>query len=237
MTTSTQSIFELTLARPVTHAGGEHPALIHLWWRAPQQGDRLVQVYVDDELHDVTSDPAQRQMWLLLDRAHAHRLELLAVPFDQAWNAQTALLNGWHPRVHDVARMAVLLDETLPIDTRLTVQVDGEVYDESELWPSNAHRSGFGALFGEGAFGFDAATGPGLGAGELGYGVLGAGGDAWRWRRSDLATEAHELALTAVDRTGQTAANSETQSVTIDRLAEPAKQLHVSDGFTLNWQQ
>ena len=235
MPSATQDPFELTLARPVTLPAGEHPALVHLWWRSAPAGERLVQVYVDDELYDVTADPAHRQMWLVLDRTAAHRIELLAVPMDQAWQPQADALVAWQPKVRDVARLAVLRDETLTVDTQVRVSVDGKVVNEGPLWPSDAHRGGFGALFGEGGFGFDAATGPGCGVGELGYGPLGADGTAWRWQRHDLKPGSRSLAVKATDRTGQTIAPGAMQPVMIDHLAPPASQLQIESDFTLHW--
>jgi len=232
MPTATQAIFELILARPVTIPAGEHPAMVHLWWRAAQQGERLVQVYVDDELYDVTADVMQRELWLLLDRAHTHRIELLAVSTDDPWRAMPEMLNAWQPRVKDTAQVTVLRDETLAVDTRINVQVDDKPLDEGVLWPSEAHRSGFGALFGEGGFGFDAATGPGLGMGELGHGVLGADGAAWRWKRRNLSAGDHTLKLTTKDSTDQPTASD----VTLDHLPAPARDLQVDADFTLTWQ-
>lgn len=235
MAEPTQSIFELTLARPVVLPEGPHPMLVHLWWRSAADPGRLVQVYVDDELYDVTADAAPRQVWLVLDRTQPHRIELLAVPSNEAWTARPERLTGWQPRVGDAAHVTVLRDEALAVSTRLGVAVDGELRDEAALWPSDAHRGGFGALFGEGGFGFDAITGPGLGMGELGYGTLGADGSAWRWRRGDLEPGEHTLTLEGRDHTAQPTTQSATQSLTIDRLSEPARGLRVEPGFTLEW--
>ncbi|MFW6059380.1 MAG: hypothetical protein ACODAQ_04320 [Phycisphaeraceae bacterium] len=235
MSVATQDIFELTLARPVTLLAGEHPALVHLWWRCVSPNERLVQVYVDDELYDVTAEPEQREMWLVLDRAEAHRIELLAVPIDQAWRPQPEMLASWQPRVDDVARLTVLRDETLAVDAQVTVRVDGQPMDQAPLWPSDAHRGGFGGLFGEGGFGIDAATGPGLGVGEFGYGPLGADGTAWRWTHRRLEAGMHELSLTAIDHAGQPVADGVSRTVQIDRLAEPVSRIEFENDFTLRW--
>ncbi len=240
MSTPTQDNFELTLARPVVLPAGHHPTLVHLWWRCTQQDDRLVQVYVNDELYDVTAEPTHRQMWLVLDRTQSQRIELLAVPVDQAltsaWTVQSSKLRAWQPRVNDVAELVVLRDETLPVDARLAVSVDGDEMDSGALWPSETHRGGFGALFGEGAFGADAATGSGLGRGELGYGPLGADGTAWRWRRPDLAEGDHTLAIIGESGDGQAVTDALETSVTIERLPEPAAQIEIDSAFTLQWQ-
>lgn len=233
-----QSIFELVLARPVDRPDGEDPQLVHLWWSAPQQGDRLVQVYVDDQLHDVSLWPEQRAMWLMLDRRAAHRIELLGVSPDEAcgvWQPRPELLEGWSPAVTDIATQTILRDQALPVHTQLRVSVDGALFDEAPAWPSDTSRGGFGAVFGEGGFGVDAATGPGLGLGELGYGPLGADGSAWRWRREDLAAGDHAIELTAVDHQGQTAATAFQRTATIERLPSAATSLDFDPVFTLQW--
>lgn len=234
MLAATQDGFEVTLARPAVHGAGEEAALVHLWWRRSNDG-QLVQVYVDDELADVTVEPGQREMWLLLDRSRAHRIELLAVHPEEVWVARPELLRQWSPRVRDVAKVAVLRDEALAVDARVRVAVDGQVVDEAPMWPSDVHRSGFGGLFGEGGFGVDAATGPGLGAGELGMGALGADGSAWRWRGVGLAEGAHTVSVSAVNANGAAAAVVAEREVVIQPLARPTAGVTVDEDFTLRW--
>lgn len=237
MSAATQDVFELVLARPVVTAAGDHGALVHLWWRTTEAlGERLVQVYVDGELADVTAEPTQREMWLLIDRAQGRRIELLAVDPAEAWRAQPESLVSWQPSVRSAAALALVRDEALPVDARVGVSVDGVLVDEAVLWAGQDHRGGFGALFGEGGFGIDAATGPGLGNGELGMGALGADGSAWRWRRDDLAIGTHALTVTAHDAGGQEAAPPHVlEDVAVDRLPEPTTTPTIDPDFTLRW--
>lgn len=234
-TSATQSVFELVLARPVVTETGEHAHLVHLWWRAPQQGERVVQVYVDGELIDVSLDPGQREVWLSLDRSIPRRIELVAlVPaVDDVWTPVPSA-----PLSSSVAVVTLLRDESLPVDAHVAMHEGATQLDEGPMWPGEEHRSGFGALFGEGAFGFDAATGPGLGLGELGFGPLGADGGAWRWRRDDLAVGEHALELRATSREGESL--SEPMSlppVAITRLPAPPANVRLLSDFTLTWDQ
>ncbi|MEX1017514.1 MAG: hypothetical protein WDZ31_12295 [Phycisphaeraceae bacterium] len=241
MSAYTQDIFELTLARPATHAQGDDAMQVHLWWRAPQQGDRLVQVYVDGALYDVTAWPAQRAMWLLLDRTRAHRIELLAVDpaaeGGDVWRARPELLRTWSPTVPDVAAVTVLRNETLPVTAELGLAVDDGPATVTPLWPADVARGGFGALFGEGGFGSDAATGPGLGEGELGVGPLGADGVAWHWRHTHLPDGTRTLALNLHDPTGQPLLASPAERLlTIEHLPAPADGMWIDEPATLRWQ-
>lgn len=235
----TQGDFELTLGRAVMQEGGEHDGLVHVWWRDPAAADRLVQVYVNGEFFDVTTDPDQRELWLVLDRSRPNRVELLAVPIeasDLLWHAQPDRLMAWNPPVEGAAEALVLRDESLPIGTRIEVAVDGNVVTAGELWPGDVARSGFGGLFGLGGFGQDAASGLGLGRGELGWGSLGVDGTAWRWRDTTLAPGPHTIMLAARDAEGQ--ALSPTLSllpVVIDALPTAARSLTAEPDFTLVW--
>ncbi len=233
---ATQDVFELVLARPVITEAGEHPRLVHLWWRAPQQGDRVVWVFVDGELADVVWDSEQRELWLSIDRSLPRRIELVAADADDP--PRRLVSSCWQPSVQSAALVSLVRDETLPVDTRVAV-LDGEqVLDDEPMWADGEHRSGFGALFGQGAFGFDAATGPGLGLGELGVGPLGADNFAWRWRRDDLEDGEHALSLQALSRDGETLdAPLELEPATVERLPQPPANLHMQSNFTLTWGQ
>ena len=238
MTTATQDIFERVIARPVSTATGEHASLVHLAWSAPQQGQRLVQVYVDGQIVEVTADPMQREMWLLLDRSQARRIELLAVPPDEIHTPRPHLLSNWDPAVTSQATLHIVRDESLPVDTRLEVSIDNEPVDRGPMWPADEHRGGFGGLFGLGEFGRDALTGPGLGMGELGMGPLGSEGTAWRWSRGDLSPSpvGHDLAVTATDHTGRAVAVPVTvDDIRIDALPDAAATFTIDPNFTLNW--
>jgi hypothetical protein len=234
-------VFELVLARPVVTDTSDHSHLVHLWWRAPQQGDRVVQVYVNDEVAAVTLDSEQREMWMSLDRTRPHRIELLAVDAsggDAIWTRRPDLLTSWQPRLNDRAAFTLIRDERLPVDTQICVSLDGGVVDRAPLWPAREHRGGFGALFGIGEFGRDAVTGPGLGTlgSELGMGPLGADGTAFRWSRGELPLGAHTLGIAAVDETGQAAAPPVTLAgIEADALPTPPQNLSISPDFTLSW--
>ena len=236
---ATQDVFELMLARPVVTAGGDHRSLVHLWWKAPLQGDRLVQVYVNGLLTEASQDPDQRDMWLILDRSRPQRIELIAVDVsdpDQVWRAHPERLASWSPKVSSVVSLTALRDERLPVDTELSVEVDGSAVDQGALWPADAHRGGFGSLFGLGDFGGDAITGPGLGQGELGMGPLGTDATAWAWRRDDLDIGSHELALSPQDAAGRPVANPPSlEAITIERLPPAATTLTIDPDFTLRW--
>ncbi len=204
-TNATQDVFELVLARPVAITGGEHPNLAHVWWRAPQQGQRLVQIYVDDALFDVTLDVSQREVMIELDRTRPHRVELLAVPMDETdavWRAQPGLLKAWQPRISDSLSIDVIRDESLPFDTLIQVELDGRVVCESPLWTDIDMKSGELA---DGSITFHDAFGLGLGIGDFGAGALGYGGTMWRWKCATDAGE-HALNLSAGSGVGESVA-------------------------------
>ena len=236
--TKTQDVFELVLARPAIVESGDHGSLAHLWWRAPHQGNRLVQVYVDGVLCDVSYCPKQRDMWLMLNREFLHRIELLAVSYDDedVLEPDPRALAGWDPVLTDVAEVSIVRDETLPIDTAIAVEMDEQVVDRGLLWPTNVNRSGFGALFGLGSFGSDDVAGPGVGEGELGSGPLGSDGYAWRWRRGDLAEGEHDMVFNAEDSNGLRVADPiERNSIVIERLPAPVSSLSISKESKLTW--
>lgn len=226
---ATQDVFELVLARPVVTPAGEHPRLVHLWWRAPMQGDRLVQVYVDEVLYDVTLNPAVREMILLLDRTRPNRIELLAVRADDAevvWRPQPGMLNTWMPHVNSSAQVALVRDVALPADTQLVVEIDGGVADHGPMWPATETRSGPGD---------EDATGLGLGVGGLGAGPLGMDGTAWRWKRDGLDAGQRALNISAVDHAGRAVADAINLSVMIEQLPNPVTGFSISSGFQLAW--
>ena len=228
-TDATQDVFELVLARPVMTASGEHPKLVHLWWRAPMQGDRLVQVYINHALYDVTLDTSVREMFLVVDRTRQNRIELLAVPADDpqaVWRPQPGLLGAWQPVVSSVASVGLVRDVDLPVDTQLVVGVDGEVLDYGPMWPASETRSDPGD---------EEATGLGLGVGDLGAGPLGFDGTAWRWKRDGLEASEHLVHLDAVDQAGQAVAGPLELTVAIEHLPDPAIGLSITPGFQLAW--
>lgn len=228
-TDATQDVFELVLARPVMTAAGEHPRLVHLWWRAPMQGDKVVQVYVNDVLYDVTLDPALREMLLILDRTRQNRVELLTVPADDPQSIrrpQPGLLRTWKPALDGSARVALVRDVNLPVDTQLVVGIEGGVADHGPMWPATETR---------GVPGDDDAMGLGLGVGELGTGPLGVDGTAWRWMRDDLEAGTHPVHVDAVNHAGQAVSDPLDFAVTIEHLPDPVKDFYVTPGFQLAW--
>jgi hypothetical protein len=249
---TTQDIFDLTLARPAAESDARRGSvqglpglggLIHLWWLAPEQGDRLAQVYVDGELNTVTCDPAQRELWLVCDPSQPHQIELLAVPADDAeniWRSRPELLQGCQSPLRRHASLTLLRDERLPVDTMVAVRVDGDEVARTALWPASEHRGGFGALFGLGEFGRDALTGPGLGSpdSQLGMGPLGADGTAWRWTSDVLSAGTHTITAQALDPGGQVVAElTEPINLTIDAVPVEARKMTVSPDFRLSWSQ
>ncbi|MHB1156096.1 MAG: hypothetical protein ACYC26_04575 [Phycisphaerales bacterium] len=216
-------VFEQVLLRGTTL-----PGLLHLTWIASQQGQRFVQVYVNGELYDVSMNAGQREMWLHTDGLSDVSVELRMVEADQAWMDQSG---------RSVAELALLRDEGLPIDARVVVSVDGTDAAEGRLWDAMNFRSGFGGLFGEGEFGHDAASAPGMGMGELGVGAMGMDGVAWRWTSQAMAAGEHVLALRVTDMTGRTIAQAgEARVVEIDANAKPASGLGIDGTFTLHIQ-
>ena len=143
---------------------------------------------------------------------------------------------SWDPPVRSDAKVVLLRDERLAVDTRIGVRSDGVLMDRGPLWPASEHRGGLGALFGLGEFGHDSVTGPGLGVGELGMGPLGTDGTAWRWRRDDLPPGTHTLELSALERDGQASAPPLTiGDVEIEALPSPARSLRFDPDFKLEW--
>jgi hypothetical protein len=234
-TNATQDVFELVLARPVVTHAGEHPRLVHLWWRAPLQGNRLVQIYIDDVLYDVTFDPVVRNMYLMLDRSRTRRIELLAVPLgdpEAVWRPQPGLLKSWQPPVSSNAQLTLIRDETMPQDTQLVVSLDGKFVAHGPMWPTTEPRSG--SLTQDGVV-YNDACGLGLGIGDLGSGPLGYDGTAWRWGRNDLDPGYHDVRITSIDQSGFPVSVPLDVSVLIEQLPGPVTGFTISQPFGLSW--
>ncbi|MCC7204884.1 MAG: hypothetical protein IT441_07370 [Phycisphaeraceae bacterium] len=234
----TQEVFELVLARPAVGVGGEIEGLVHLWWRAPEQGQRLVQVYVDERLVDVSVDVTQREMWLAVDRGRGHRIELVAVEAERTdllWREHRWAQGSWEGGFAGGIGVALLRDERLPVDARVVVKVDGVERVNRAMWSSADDRGGHGVVFGLGDFGHDAVSGPGLGEGELGAGALGIDGVAWRWWDGDASAGEHEVEVWVEDGRGRRVSERVgpwTQEV--DRMVEGARSVEVT-GDVLRW--
>ncbi len=232
MNEPTQSIFEQVLLR---HVEPDVPGPALLTWRA-DAGEHLVQVYVNGRLADVTQRPDQRELWVHLDRAGAARVELIAVDPRDRWRDNASRLAGWTPKHVHAAVLRFARDEALPIETRVTIDVDGERHTVEPLWRAADHRGGFGALFGVGEFGRDAATGVGLGLGEFGAGGFGWDGAAWRWRDERLSPGEHVIDCRMTDAHGRTVAQlAQPARVVIDAPPVVAGDPAIDDQLHLTW--
>ncbi|MEM7627281.1 MAG: hypothetical protein AAF333_16920 [Planctomycetota bacterium] len=234
-----QDAIELVLGRAVTTEAGEHEGLVHLWWRVRVGVDDVIQVYVNDELVEVSHDPLAPELWLVLDRSRPQRIELLGVPRaapEAWWRPRPERLARYSPRVSDRTQVRLLRDESLPIDTRVEVRREDQLVAAGEMWPNDTHRSGFGGLFGVGAFGRDSAAGPGLGRGELGHGPLGTDATAWATAPIPLTPGQNKLTVHATDTAGRDITPPfPLPSIAADTLPEPASDLTISPDFTLAW--
>lgn len=233
---ATQQVFERVLARPVDAPDLHHGRLIHLAWRAPQQGQRLVQFYLNGRLSGATLSVTQREAWLVIDHEQHTQIELLAVRPSSATVDLADGLAGVEPATQPAARFTALRDHALPAQTSLTVSVSGGARTERvPLSSPHDARGGFGAVFGEGGFGYDASTGPGLGLGELGPGPLGTGGDALRWRSEALARGSHTIGLSLGDHHGVSPTPALSLALTIDRLPDPPADAAINHELKLTW--
>lgn len=232
---ATQQVFDLVLARPVDSPDLQHGRLIHLMWRAPEQGQRLVQFYLNGQLSGSSRSITQREAWLVVDHDQHIQVELIAVSPASATIDLASVLAGIEPATQPTASLTVLRDLSLPVDTTLGVAVDGGVAERVSLFSPADARGGFGAVFGEGGFGYDTSTGPGLGLGELGYGPLGSDGDALRWRDATLATGLRTIDLSLNDQAGSPAAQDLELDFAIDRLPAAPGGVALNDELQLTW--
>ena len=233
-----QNMFDIVLLRGVMSRVGEEEGVAHLWYRlgegAVVEEVAGVQVYVDGELFDVlpVGDHGVGEAWLPLDRGVSHRVELVAVQED-VWRARD--VQAWEPPVVDRAGVAVLRDERLPAGAGVRVALDGDTVHQAAMWGPGDPRSGFGGWFGVGGFGFDAASGPGLGEGPLGWGPLGSDGEPWRWRDGRLPAGEHSVTAEATDSGGRVVEAS-TATVTIAANPLPGGVRATMDGaWVLRW--
>lgn len=238
MNPMTQAPFQLLLARPVVTPDGEDPRLVHLWWRADSLAGHAVQVYLDGTLVATCTDTAQREMWLTCDRSVPHRIELLALPLSNVealHREHPRSLTTWNPTASTEITARVLRDESLPVDTRLTLSLNGSPIAEAAMWGAMDSRAGFGALFGEGSFGFDDATAPGLACGELGLAPLGFDGEPIGWRVERLPPGESVIELSATDGRGVPVALPVQHTVRCDPLPPPPREVEISPNFVLSW--
>lgn len=218
-----EGAMERALARPVRAGAGEAAHLVHVSW---ELSGEAVQVYVDGELTEV-APAAERGCWLLLDRGAVREIELVGAWWTDAWRERLEARPG--------LAVALVRDEGLDVESEVVVSAGGQTLAAAPLWPGEAHRSGFGALFGEGGFGWDAATGPGLGLGELGMGPLGADGTAWRWHGGEVASDVAEVSV--VDASGSVAAGPTVVESGRARLPGGATEVRFDGDWTLRWER
>jgi hypothetical protein len=232
----TQDVFEMVLARPVAAPDPQHGRLVHLLWRAPQQGERLVQFYLNGRLAGSSHSPLQREAWLLVDHARHTQIELLAVCPAEASVDRRDYLAGVDPQTQPAVSLRLLRDESLPIDSTISIAVnEASNPDQSLLFSPGDPRGGFGAVFGEGGFGYDASIGPGLGCGALGDGPLGSDGYALYWLDDTLPIGPHAIGLSLVDEAGLPAADDLHLMLSTDRLPLPPVAVSLNDELNLTW--
>lgn len=231
---ATQQVFDLVLVRPVDAPDLQHGRLIHLIWRAPEQGERLVQIYLNGQLSGASRSIIQRETWLVVDHEQHVQIELLAVNPRSATVDLASALMGVEPVTQPAASLTVLRDLSLPVDTTLSIEVD-EGLDRVALFSLGDARGGFGAVFGEGGFGYDASTGPGLSLGELGYGPLGSDGFALRWRDESLPRGTHTVNLLLENQPGHAAAQPLSLDLSVDRLPNSPNEVVLNDELKLTW--
>jgi len=161
--------------------GAEHPRLVRLTWERSDSGaEGVVQVYVDGRLHDALPGKGRRSAWLGVDRRNVRRVELLVVTPDSAWEDFGGDLKMWST-LAPAQRVEILRLGGFAYDG--SVEISGEGQGGAgpgariSVWAGAEARPGFGGGLGmEDAFGFDAAVGPGLGAGSFGVGPFGSDG-------------------------------------------------------------
>ncbi|MEM1353380.1 MAG: hypothetical protein AAGC44_02085 [Planctomycetota bacterium] len=181
------------LARPVVET--PQTGLVRLSWSQPGTFTGRVQVYVDAELYNVTTAPADRALWLVLDPTTPHRIDLLAVDdAAEAWTDHSGALRVLSGQVRPV----VTGDLRIPIGSALVAKREDGTTVSRPMYRAGDDRPGFGARFGEGGFGYDLSIGPGLGRGALGFGPLGAGGEPINLRPQRLGPGSHTLELSLI---------------------------------------
>jgi len=151
----------------------EHPRFVFIGWSGG--GSTLVQIYLDEELHDVVVPGQDQFVHLGLDRTHARTVRVATTDVSGVWVEQSGGLGGSGLLT---ARVDAVLHRQpdSPVGARWRVRVDDQVvWDELE-WDCVAGRPGFGGVFGLGDFGFEMGVGPGWELAPFGYGPFGCGG-------------------------------------------------------------
>lgn len=233
MLSPSDSVFEQVLLWPSDPGGADR---LLLQWQAPDQGGRLVQVYVNRRLYDVSPDATCRALWLNLAGYSTAQIQLLAVDPTQAWLDLASQLPPSDPPVGAEVSVAFARDESWPADGWVDVQLDGASVGGGPLWGSGDSRGGFGVLFGEGLFGFDDRPGAGFGLMPWGEGAFGTDQPTWTWHGTELPAGSHELQLHITDPAGRLI-GSLPSPLNIERtpLGPPPRDLAFGPDFTLTW--
>lgn len=205
------SPFERILVRQVAATDPMHRALFHLWWSAPTQGERVVQVYANGQLDAVTFHPAQREVWLLYPPGRARALELIAVAPADAFVSR-GVDDAVAPGAYGCASIALGYDPAQTRGTMACVTVDSSEPMCAPLRPTRSINSG-----------------------EHRPGASGPEGHVWRWRSEPLPAGDHTLAVTQRDAIGRTHSPPITERVFVDRLPAAPCRLAISNGHTLSW--
>ena len=231
---ATQQVFDRVLARPVAAPDLQHGRLVHLMWHAPGQAQRLVQFYLNGRLSGASRSVTARDAWLMVDHDQHVQIELLAVCPASVSVDLSGLLAGVNPTSQPAASFSLLRDVSLPTGARVSVVDDAAGLNEQvALFEPGDPRGGFGAVFGQGGFGYDASTGPGLGLGGLGFGPLGSDGEALHWRSDRLAPGTNSITL-SIDSPASPPLDA-VLSLPIDRLPLPPSNVQFNDGLELTW--
>jgi hypothetical protein len=233
MFTPTDSVFEQVLLWPGDPGGADR---LLLQWQAPDQGERLVQVYVNRRLYDVSPDPTCRWLWLNLAGYGFAEVQLLAVDPTQAWTNLAAVLQPVTPPTGASVVVSLPRDQSWPADSWVEVQLDGQALGGGPLWDSGDSRGGFGVLFGEGLFGFDDQPGAGFGLLAWGQGAFGTDQPDWAWHADQLPGGSHELQLRITDTPGRLVGTLQ-DPINLELAPAPAPpaDLNVEPDFTLTW--
>ncbi|MEM9251008.1 MAG: hypothetical protein AAGB29_01545 [Planctomycetota bacterium] len=224
------------VVRPALDPAGHRTPLVHIGWRrADHAVDAAVQVYVDDELVAVVFDPQADETWLSLDPHGDQRIDLQAVkasPADEAWTSRPPSQD----RPTDRIDVQMVRETSLPIDTRVSLAVNGVPAASGPMWGPDDVRGGFGSLFGIGSFGADAAAAVGLGLGPLGTDALDIDETPlrFRWAPPDLPLGPTEITASFIDARGREVATDSRIDLVTDRLARSVDGLRLEND-TLVW--
>jgi hypothetical protein len=224
------------VVRAVPDRYGHRTPMVHVQWvRSASAVSAAVQVYVDDELQCVVSDPDANHVWLCLDPFGSPRVDVVAVEIDAPHEAWTPLAPTADTPV-DRVMATVERSGSLPIDARVRFTLDDRAIADGPMWDADAVRGGFGSLFGLGSFGIDAATAVGLGNGPLGLGAIDVDGDrlSLRYASPDLPV-GQALLRAEFTADGRPVAEPVEAMAILDRLAPPPPALRLRNDNTLTW--